>query len=204
MRVEFVLGKTDFASSGRGETAVPTKSLFRELARVALVHRLPVKFHRPMDEWHITKACCACAKLQKELAGSIRLRMCINPECPGRGLVVEGVDGGGGAGRGGLVVALDPSSPFFDSFDPLPVPRARALSPGAGPSHCPPKFSGKLRHRDVNAARNIWMLLALRRLGKVARGEAGAQLKPDGSVLRPSWLTPPPDYGLDVHYCAGC
>jgi len=47
VRVDVLLGDVDFASSGRGEDAVPTKSLWRKLARVAAIHYLPCASTRP-------------------------------------------------------------------------------------------------------------------------------------------------------------
>lgn len=60
LRVDVLLGDVNFASSGRGEDAVPTKSLWRKLARVVATHNLPVRFHAPEDEYRTTKCCCAC------------------------------------------------------------------------------------------------------------------------------------------------
>ena len=90
LRVDVLLGDVDFASSGRGEDAVPTKSIWRKLARVVATHHLPVRFHAPQSEYRTTKCCCACGALTT--AATTRLRRCVSAQCTGRGA------GGGGDG----------------------------------------------------------------------------------------------------------
>ena len=79
VRVEVLMGDVNFASGGRGEESVPTKSLWRKLASAVVRHRLPVRFHAPADEYRTTKCCCACGEVTTSL--TTRLRLCTSDEC---------------------------------------------------------------------------------------------------------------------------
>jgi len=168
VRVDVLLGDVDFASSGRGEDAVPTKSLWRKLARVAATHYLPVRFHAPEGEYRTTKCCCACGGVTTP--ATTRLRRCVSAQCTApreaEAGAAAGRDGrGGGEEDGQEEEATHGNDP---SFPQSPRPRA----PDA--SRRPKKGVGKLRHRDLNGSRNMLMILAAKLAGHP----------------RPSWLTP--------------
>ena len=201
LRVEFLVGDADFPSSRRGELSVPIKSVMRELVRVAQRHNAPVRFQPPVNEWRTTKACCACGAVTTPVG--MRLRRCRSSLCNPPG-------GGGGGGRatraaatggaaasgtapaaGGAAPAAGGTAPAAgeDEEDEEGVVDdsndAVLDKPAAGPSPRPKKGSGKLRHRDVNAARNMLMLCF--------NQEAGAG--------RPPWLTPPQRLKQKIQPC---
>jgi len=168
VRVDVLLGDVDFASSGRGEDAVPTKSIWRKLARVAATHYLPVRFLAPESEYRTTKCCCACGAVTTP--ATTRLRRCVSAQCTApreaRAGAAAGGDGrGGGEEDGQEKEATHGNDP---SFPRSPRPRA----PDA--SRRPKKGVGKVRHRDLNGSRNMLMILAAKLAGHP----------------RPSWLTP--------------
>jgi len=98
VRVDVLLGDVDFASSGRGEDAVPTKSIWRKLARVAATHYLPVRFLAPESEYCTTKCCCACGAVTTP--ATTPLRRCVSAQCTAPREARAGA-AAGGDGRGG-------------------------------------------------------------------------------------------------------
>jgi hypothetical protein len=134
--VELGIGAANFAPTGKGETAVPTASMAREVIRCIRVHQLSVRVNNTLDEYRTTKCCYMCgsemeaAPLLRVVEGSRRSKSTRMRLCAKCG---EGCSG-----------------------DAAPKPQT-TLSSGAA---CQPSNmqAGKRRNRDVNAARNLLMV----------------------------------------------
>ena len=77
---------------------MPTKSIWRKLARVAATHYQPVRFLAPESEYRTTKCCCACGAVTTP--ATMRLRRCASAQCTAPREAQAGA-AAGGDGRGG-------------------------------------------------------------------------------------------------------
>jgi len=78
---------------------VPTKSIWRKLARVAATHYQPVRFLAPESEYRTTKCCCACGAVTTP--ATMRLRRCASAQCTAPREAQAGAAAGGDGGVGG-------------------------------------------------------------------------------------------------------
>jgi hypothetical protein len=172
--VEVLLGLADFAPGGRGERSVPTRSLFRLLMRVALRHNLPVRWHKPQDEFHTTKHCYLCGGENDKVGRLVFCKKC-GPTPAGYGSNDNDNDNEKDSESEPRTAVIEGNETSSGQEATKPQPNSKGAS-----SPQSRKTEGKRRHRDVNGARNMLLILMCKLAGP--------------RVGRPSWLVRPANW----------
>lgn len=154
--IELSIGAASFAATGKGEEAVPTSSMLREIIRVIRVHKMRVRLNKAVDEYLTTQVCYRSGERMTKVTA--RLYCCTSPKCTCRPLRPSRRPG-----------ATERYELTAEADDVVTRTDGRSVYRLANKA-------GRRRNRDVNAARNLLII----GYAAVAGQERPASLRRDG------------------------
>lgn len=154
--IELSIGAAKFAATGKGEEAVPTSSMLREIIRVIRVHKMRVRLNKAVDEYLTTQVCYRSGERMTKVTA--RLYCCTSPMCTCRPLRPSR--------RPGATRRYELTEEADDVVNKTDGSSVYRLANEAG----------RRRNRDVNAARNLLII----GYATVAGQERPAPLRRDG------------------------